>query len=57
MVQFDGVTLEKVLLVATLGLGRRGRVDMVCVLMDYGQIVCNDIDVGCRIGSKFVLVW
>ena len=35
----------KILLVATLGLGRGGHVDLVCVLMDHGHIVRNDIDV------------
>ena len=57
VVQFGGKSLKKVLLVGTLGLGRGGHVDMVCVLMDLRQIVCNDIDVGCRIESMFVSAW
>ena len=38
VVQFGGMTLEKALLVATLGLGRGGHVDLFCVMMDRKQI-------------------
>jgi hypothetical protein len=56
VVQFGGMTLEKVLFVATLGLGRGNHVDMVCVSIDWGHIVQNDINVKCRIENIFVSI-
>ena len=41
---------------ATLRLRRGGHVDMVCVLMDHGQIMHNDTNIGYRIESMFVLI-
>ena len=48
VVQYSGTTLEKVLLVATVGLGR-GHVDLVCVLMDHKHIMQKSTNVLCRI--------
>lgn len=48
VVQYSGTTLEKVLLVAIVGLGR-GHVDLVCVLMDHKHIMQNSTNVLCRI--------
>ena len=56
VVQFGGTTLEKVFLVATLGLGKENLVDMGCVSIDWEHIVQNDIYVLCRIANIFVSV-
>ena len=37
----------------TIELGR-GHVNLVCVLIERGHIVHNNIDVGCRIKSMFM---
>ena len=39
---------------ATIGLGKGGHVNLVCVLMERRQIMCNDIDVESRIENIFV---